>query len=217
MESDETPSLVTRRGVLRGVAAGATLTAAAGTAAAQSIDYGGWFDDVGNYDGTTVDATGQSEVTIGVGTEGNGGAFAFDPPAVQIDPGTTVIWEWTGEGGQHNVVAESGGDFESELTATAGFTFEHTFEEEGIVTYYCQPHRSLGMKAAVAVGDVGGGGGGGDGGDGGGGGGAARPSVPETAKSLAVATVSAMVTVLALAYFFIRFGGDYGSEGDRAA
>ena len=199
-------------------AAAGAVAAGAGTAAAQSIDYGGWLDDVGNYDGTTVDATGQSEVTIGVGTEGNGGNFAFDPPAVQIDPGTTVIWEWTGEGGQHNVVAESGGDFESELTATAGFTFEHTFEEEGIVTYYCQPHRSLGMKAAVAVGDVGGsGGGGGGGGDGGGGGGAARPSVPETAKSLAVATVSAMVTVLALAYFFIRFGGDYGSEGDRAA
>jgi halocyanin-like protein len=215
MERDETSSLMTRRGVLRGAAAGVTLAGAAGSAAAQ-VDYGGWLDDVGNYDGTTVDATGQSEVTIGVGTEGNGGNFAFDPPAVQIDPGTTVVWEWTGEGGQHNVVAEEGGDFESELTATSGFTFEQTFEEEGIITYYCQPHRSLGMKAALVVGEAGGGGGGGGGGDGGGGGGA-RPSVPDTAKSLAIAAGSAMVTVLMLAYFFVKYGGDYGEEGDRAA
>ncbi|WP_459862429.1 plastocyanin/azurin family copper-binding protein, partial [Haloplanus litoreus] len=61
--------------------------------------------DVGNYS-EVADATGQDEVTITVGAQGNGGAFAFGPPAVQIDPGTTVVWEWNGEGGQHNVVAE---------------------------------------------------------------------------------------------------------------
>ncbi|MFB6170080.1 MAG: hypothetical protein ABEJ06_02935, partial [Haloarculaceae archaeon] len=78
-----------RRTVLRAAAgAGATALASGGfasTAAAQSgPDYGGWFDDVGNYDGTTVDRTGQDQVTITVGAQGNGGTFAFDPPAVRV-------------------------------------------------------------------------------------------------------------------------------------
>jgi halocyanin-like protein len=184
-------------------AAAVAATAASGTAAAQEIDYGGWFDDVGNYDGTTVDATGQGEVTVSVGAEGNGGAFAFDPPAIQVDPGTTVVFEWTGEGGQHNVVSEEGDDFQSDLVAEAGFTFEHTFEEEGITTYYCEPHLSLGMKGAVAVGDVASSGGGE------GGGGAPRPTVPDSAMSLGVATTFAMVATLGLAYFFLKYGGDY--------
>jgi halocyanin-like protein len=183
-------------------AAAVAATAASGTAAAQEIDYGGWFDDVGNYDGTT-DATGQGEVTVSVGAEGNGGAFAFDPPAIQVDPGTTVVFEWTGEGGQHNVVSEEGDDFQSDLVAEAGFTFEHTFEEEGITTYYCEPHLSLGMKGAVAVGDVASSGGGE------GGGGAPRPTVPDSAMSLGVATTFAMVATLGLAYFFLKYGGDY--------
>jgi halocyanin-like protein len=118
-------------------------------------DYGDWFADVDNYDGT-VDRRGQSEVTVEVGAEGNGGAFAFEPAAVRVDPGTTVVWEWTGEGGQHNVITEEGEQLESELVAEAGFTYEHTFEEEGVTTYYCEPHLSLGMKGAVAVGNVGG-------------------------------------------------------------
>jgi halocyanin-like protein len=148
----------TRRAFLGGTVAAAGLAAAgtAGTASAQEggVDFGGWFDDVDNYDGV-VDARGQSEVTVDVGAQGNGGAFAFGPAAIRVDPGTTVIWEWTGEGGQHNVLTEEGVELGSELTAEAGFTFEHTFEEEGVTTYYCQPHLSLGMKGAVVVGDQG--------------------------------------------------------------
>jgi halocyanin-like protein len=153
-----------RRGFLRtataGTAAAALGLGATGTAAAQDGgDFDGWMSDVGNYDGTVTDRTGQDSVTIEVGAQGNGGGFAFAPPAVRIDPGTTVTFEWTGEGGQHNVVAEEGADFESELTAEAGFTFEHTFESEGTVKYYCSPHRALGMKGVVVVGGSGGGGG----------------------------------------------------------
>jgi hypothetical protein len=68
------------------------------------------------------------------------------------------------------------------------------------------------MKAALAVGDVGGsgGGGGGDGGGGdGGGGGGGAPAVPDSAKTMGVATTFAMVVTLGLAYFFIKYGGDY--------
>jgi halocyanin-like protein len=198
---------VSRRTVLRGAAA-ATVGAAgaagtAGTVAAQP-SFGGWMSNVGNYS-EVVDETGSSEVTVQVGAEANGGGFGFGPAAVQVDPGTTVIWEWTGEGGQHNVVAQDGASFDSELVADAGFTFEHTFEEEGATTYYCQPHQSLGMKGVVVVGALPEEGG--SGGDEGGGGGA--PQVPSSAKTLGIATVVAMVTTLSLGFFLIKYGGDY--------
>ncbi|WP_247008464.1 halocyanin domain-containing protein [Halorientalis litorea] len=161
---------VSRRGFLAGAAGGAAV-ATAGTAAGQETttgqgtdagtatgtaegeerpDFGGYLDDVGNFTGIE-DLRGEDEVTVEVGAQGNGGAFAFAPPAIHVDPGTTVVWEWTGEGGQHNVVHE-GGDFESELVGDAGTTFEYTFDEDGVYNYYCQPHKALGMKAAVVVG-----------------------------------------------------------------
>ena len=89
---------------------------------------------------------------------------SISPAAIQVDSGTTVTWKWTGEGGAHNVVHEDG-EFESDLQEEDGATFEHTFEEEGNFLYYCNPHRSQGMKGAVVVGS-----GGGDGGTGGNGG-----------------------------------------------
>jgi halocyanin-like protein len=150
---------VTRRSVIRtGLVAGAGVAGLGGatTAAAQS-DYDGWLSDVSNYDGTTVDRTGQDEVTVRVGTQANGGAFGFGPPAVRVSPGTTVVWQWTGEGNQHNVVDEAGA-FESDLASEAGYTFEHTFESEGTFKYYCQPHETVGMKGVVVVGEAPGGG-----------------------------------------------------------
>jgi halocyanin-like protein len=112
-------------------------------------EFDGWFDNVGNYEGV-VDATGEDEVTVTVGAEGNGGTFAFDPAAFRVDSGTTVVWEWTGDGGGHDVVAEDG-SFESDLQSDAGATFEHDFEEAGTYRYACTPHKSMGMKGAVVV------------------------------------------------------------------
>jgi halocyanin-like protein len=125
-------------------------------------DYGGWFGGdvkggaVGNYDGT-VDRRGESSVAVEVGADGNGGTFAFAPAAVRVDPGTTVTFEWTSD--NHNIVVEEqpgdAGWSGHEPIENTGFTYEHTFEAGGIYTYYCQPHLSVGMKAAVVVGDVG--------------------------------------------------------------
>lgn len=113
-------------------------------------DYGGWFDGADNYDGT-LDMTGREEVTVRVGTGDDG--LRFEPPAIQIDPFTTVVWEWTGNGGTHNVVHEpessSEPAFESELARESGFRFEYTFNHEQIYRYYCEPHRDLGMRGAV--------------------------------------------------------------------
>ncbi|MFC4405925.1 halocyanin domain-containing protein [Haloarchaeobius iranensis] len=112
-------------------------------------DFGGWFDNVGNFD-AVADHTGESEVTVTVGAQGNGGAFAFSPPAIRVDSGTTVVWEWTGDGGSHNVVAE-GGSFESDLVGSPGHTFEHAFDSSETFKYVCTPHERMGMKGAVVV------------------------------------------------------------------
>jgi len=143
--------------------AGVAALGVTGTASAQQgPDYGGWFDGVGNFDGT-VDMTGEDSVEIAVGAQGNGGAFAFDPAAVRVSPGTEVVWRWTGEGGGHNVVSDGDGPLDSgELVSEEGETYSYTFEEEGIYNYVCEPHVGLGMKGAVVVGTPSGGSGGGE-------------------------------------------------------
>ena len=130
---------------------------ATATPATEQFDFGGWFDDTDNYDGTTVDERGSDAVTVRVGAPGNEGDFAFDPPALRVDPGTTVTWEWTGEGGTHNVVHD-GGEFRSgDPTDEAGHTFQRTFEADALVKYFCDPHEGLGMKGAIVVGSPAGG------------------------------------------------------------
>ena len=138
-----------------GSAAATTAVAAgSGTAAAQTVQPE--FTELEGIDGGIEDLRGESEVTVEVGASGNGGNVAFSPAGIWIDPGTTVIWEWTGDGGDHNVVATDGpAPLESELIGEAGATYEFEFTEEhaGITNYQCEPHASLGMLGAVAVGE----------------------------------------------------------------
>ncbi len=112
-----------------------------------------FLSDVENYEGEIMDARGMDEVVVAVGAEGNGGAFAFEYPAIAIDSGSTVSWRWTGEGGQHNVVSQGPTDFEfsSGNPKVSGDPYEHTFDGAGVGTYVCTPHVSLGMKGAVVV------------------------------------------------------------------
>ncbi|WP_254274184.1 halocyanin domain-containing protein [Haloarcula marina] len=110
-----------------------------------------WLAGAGNFDGTVVDRTDRETATVTVGSEGNGGAFAFSPPALKISAGSTVRWEWTGEGGGHNVVFDGHDINSGGVTPDAGTTFEHTFETTGQYLYSCLPHRALGMKGAVIV------------------------------------------------------------------
>lgn len=118
------------------------------------IGYGGWFSETSNFDGTTVDARGRDSVTVAVGAQGNGGALAFAPPAIWVAPGTTVEWEWTGNGGAHNVVSAGSSDTEfgsGDAVDSSDETFYQTFDEAGNNMYYCSPHQSLGMHGAVIV------------------------------------------------------------------
>lgn len=134
------------------LAGGSALVGLSQPVNAQEVDLESWFGNVSNFDGV-ADERGQSEVTIAVGASGNGGGFAFEPAAVRVDPGSEIVWEWTGEGGRHDVAAEDD-SFASELQGNAGDTFAHTVDSEGITTYACTPHKTMGMKGAVIVGDV---------------------------------------------------------------
>jgi halocyanin-like protein len=147
-----------RRRFLQATAGAATAAATAATAPAVAAqeqaepDYGGWFDGVPNYN-ETVDRTGQSEVTVQVGTDTSKGPYGFSPPAMKISPGTTVTFEYVSAG--HNVLveeqpegAEWAGD---EAINGSGYSFTHTFEAEGMYKYYCNPHIGLGMKGAIVV------------------------------------------------------------------
>ena len=104
----------------------------------------------GTYDGSIEDLTGESAPTAAVGAAGNAGDFVFNPSAVRVSTGTTVTWEWTGEGSSHDVAHEDGA-FESELVAETGHVFEYTFEGTGVFRYYRTPHETSGTKGAVVV------------------------------------------------------------------
>ena len=158
MTENASNATVGRRDLLKATGAAGVVAAApvsASRASAQEegeAGYGGWFDDVSNFDGTE-DMRGEDEVTVEVGVEANEGNFGFGPAAVRVDSDTEVVWEWTGEGSQHNVV-EQDGAFESDLYEQANETFSYTFQDEGIYLYSCTPHESVGMKGAVVVGDI---------------------------------------------------------------
>lgn len=147
--STETPTLeVSRRTFLAVTAGTGAVALGTTTAAADTDELESWLSDVPNYEGV-ADHTNEDEVHVTVGA--NDG-FTYDPPAVAVDPGTTVVWEWTGEGGTHDVVDE-GDAYSSELVADAGHVFEHTFDDEGVSLYGCTPHIPMGMKGAVLVGE----------------------------------------------------------------
>lgn len=111
------------------------------------------------YEGEIADLRDEDDVTIDVGAEGNGGGYAFGPSAVAVSAGTEVLWEWTGEGGLHNVEAipdEQLGESDYEFSSgdpvegdDVDYTF--TFDEAGTALYHCEPHLSLGMKGSIVV------------------------------------------------------------------
>lgn len=105
------------------------------------------------FDGTFVDATGQEELVVDVGADGNGAAYAFAPVAVRVSAGTTVSWQWTGQGGLHNVVSvpDSDAEFDSGNPKQDGDPFEQSLDDTGVALYVCEPHRSLGMKGGITV------------------------------------------------------------------
>jgi len=125
-----------------------------GSDGASDAAYDGWFTGdarggtTSNWGGSPTDATDADGVTVTVGPDGE---YVYDPAAVRVSPGTTVTFEWASP--THNVLVEASPDgwgghapIEDE-----GFSFQHTFETEGVYAYYCEPHLALGMKGVVEV------------------------------------------------------------------
>jgi plastocyanin len=202
---------ISRRDFVRGASGAAALGAGvSGTAAAQEgggeePDFGGWLSEAKG--GSYEDLRGESEVTVEVGAGSS--SLAFAPTGIWIDQGTTVNFEFVSSG--HNVKVDSAPDGTS-FTGTPGGqnnlipegeTFSFTFETNGIYNVFCNPHLSLNMVGGIAVGEdvptvsTGGGGGGN------------VPQVPNSAKTIGVATSIAMVATLGLAYFFLKYGGEF--------
>ena len=98
------------------------------------------------------------DVTIGISSDG----YGFSPAAVTIDVGQTVCWQWTDAGMGHNVKEVDGmksttyvdGGIYSGTAATT-VDFHHTFTEDTIFYYACEPHISMDMFGKVTVGDGG--------------------------------------------------------------
>lgn len=152
-----------RRDLLRavGTAAGAGLAGCTGTLGGDEEtpdcppiegepNYGDWFEGVGTYRGT-CDLRGESEVGVQVGAHGGLGFYRFAPTAIAVSPDTRVVWEWTGKGGPHNVVAESDAFDSGDPVDSGEATFEYVFETPGLYRYTCVPHREMGMRGAVYV------------------------------------------------------------------
>jgi len=203
--------LMAASGVAGGAGAGATAAAAQDTTTTSSGDT----TASGNETTTAANGTANGTATEGGAggggggpteevTVGPGGSLAYDPAELTIAPGTTVRWVWDSD--NHNVVPSAqpesadwggteGGD---DQTYNTGHEYSYTFEVEGDYEYYCTPHRSAGMTGAITVSA-----------DAGGGGESAGPAIPSSAKTLGIATTAAMVFTLGLAYFFMKYGGDY--------
>lgn len=114
-----------------------------------SDGFDGWMENANNYTGEALDRRGETETTVVV-AQGADSNFAYDPAALRVDTGTTVTWEWSGEGGSHSVT-HTDEAFGSPVQAQGSFA--HSFGESGVYRYYCKPHVSLGMKGVVVVED----------------------------------------------------------------
>ncbi|MFC6771043.1 halocyanin domain-containing protein, partial [Halorubrum pallidum] len=185
-------------------------TATSGTAAAQEVEPDWPSGASSGNGGSYQDARGQDSVTISVGAGDQG--LAFDPALVWVDAGTTITWEWTGNGGGHNVqTVDDGGPASldsGDPVDSEGDTYEYETSEDdvGITHYHCVPHTSVGMHGGIAVGEdiatV----------ETGGGGGSNAVFVPQGARALGIATFIAMVSTLGLAFVFMKYGGTITAE-----
>lgn len=68
----------------------------------------------------------------------------FDPSALEIPPGTTVVWNWEGLA-PHNVV---GREFESPVQSSGVFSV--AFANPGSYDYVCTLHRGMHGRVLVA-------------------------------------------------------------------
>jgi len=74
----------------------------------------------------------------------------FDPPTLNVRPGTTV--RWTNTGKNPHTVTDRDGKFDSGDIAP-GASYTVTFQSPGTYHYYCKRHK--GMEGTIVVGEPG--------------------------------------------------------------
>jgi halocyanin-like protein len=119
------------------------------------FDLEGYLSDAPNYGGEIADSTGEDSITIQCGGAeeiGAEGTFVFEPPAVEVDPGTDITWEWVGSA-THSVTHQDE-TFNSGLQSGDGYTFTVEGVPEGVHPYFCQPHQSLGQIGVIVAGQM---------------------------------------------------------------
>ncbi|MFD1589353.1 halocyanin domain-containing protein [Halorientalis brevis] len=124
------------------------------TATAESLtppdDLDEWLADANGYTGRPARFGAGDRPTIRVG-EPVDDALAFAPAVIEVPPMTKVRWDWTGHGGQQNVVALDGTFDSGRTNAQAGTEYHYVFEDTGEYPFVSEPHRDEGMKGAVIV------------------------------------------------------------------
>jgi plastocyanin len=192
-----------------GVTGTAAVAGAAPPAVAQEEDDG---NETSSRNGSDGNETSGNESEGGGGGGGGSETVAvidneFDPAELYVAPGTTVTWEWEGDG--HNVVVDSQPDEANweghEPIENSGFTHEHTFETLGEYAYYCAPHQSLGMEGTVIVNEEGQ-----DPAAGGEGGGGEvdihELGVPIQAHFVGIATILMIIVSLVFSFYVLKYG-----------
>jgi halocyanin-like protein len=109
-----------------------------------------WLADANGYEGEIKRYGPRSQPEILVG-EPIDGEMAFAPPVIEVAPMSNVHWEWTGHGGQHNVVALDGTFDSGRTNAQPGISYHYVFDEPGEYPFVSEPHYEDGMKGAVIV------------------------------------------------------------------
>jgi len=99
----------------------------------------------------TATATPEPDQRVVVAPDGR---LRFDPESFTVSAGDTVLWEWASGG--HNVspdVQPDGADWpgDDDTLYSSGHTHVHTFDVTGTYEYFCQPHRSSGMRGSFTV------------------------------------------------------------------
>lgn len=105
---------------------------------------------------TSIAPAAAATVTVKMGADS--GQLQFEPKEVKIKAGDTVKWV-NNKLAPHNVVFDKDkvpADVATKmshknLVFSPGESYETTFNEPGVYSYYCEPHRGAGMLGTVTV------------------------------------------------------------------
>ncbi|GFE71963.1 plastocyanin [Chroococcus sp. FPU101] len=106
---------------------------------------------------TSIAPAAADTVTVKMGADS--GQLKFEPEKVTIKAGDTVKWV-NNKLAPHNVVFDKdkvpSADVATKISHKSllfapGESFETTFSEPGVYSYYCEPHRGAGMGGTITV------------------------------------------------------------------